>query len=579
MLKNNNLKWLSLVVLSLALAIIVIDGTVLNVSQKYVIQDLNTDIKTIQWAFTGYSLVLAALTIFGGRLGDMFGRKKMFVLGAIIFAIGSFLTAIAKDSMMLLIGWSLIEGIGAALMVPASSALLVSNFEGKERGIAFGIYGATAGFASSFGPIVGGFFASTIGWRWAFGINVFIAVILCLGAFIIKDKKEHYPAKTYLDYVGVLLSSFGLSLIVYGIIESSNYGFFKTNKNWDLFGNSINTGGVSVSILSVLFGIILLVLFVIWEYKLEKNGKDPLVSLSIFKNRSFSFGVATLASLFGGFSGLITYGVVFFFLTVKGMSALDTGLALIPFSIATFVMAPLSSKIADKIGQKNLVILGLLINTVGSYLIYQALRFTAVTADFIIPFLVSGIGFGLIAAQLNNIILSSIKISQSGVASGINGTLREIARALGVAIIGTAFISTFNATAVANITNQSNRDIPEVVKIKIIDSINSGQNSSLGKDNYKSDEQILKEFKETNVQNISIKPKNIDDLEKITINKILPTDLEILANYKLTDQNIQTQMQKAITTSSKSTLLYTIGANIIAILMALGLKNKVKTPK
>ncbi len=420
---HSKFKWLSLVVLSLAVAIIVIDGTVLNVAQKYVIDDLKTDLSTIQWAFTGYSLVLAALTIFGGRLGDLFGRKKMFVLGAIIFALGSTITAFAQNSTMLLIGWSVIEGIGAALMVPASSALLVSNFEGKERGIAFGVYGATAGAASSFGPMLGGFFASNIGWRWAFGINVFIAIILCLGSLIVLDKKENYPEKTYLDYIGVLLSATGLTAVVYGIIEAGKNGLFHPTS------------------LSILGGLGLLVAFVVYELNLEKQGKDPLISISIFKNRSFTFGVLTLASMFSGFAGLLTYGLVSFFLVVRGLSAFETGLTLTPLSIAILVFAPLSAKMADKIGQKTLVILGLLINSIGVFLIYNALNISATTQDFIIPFAVTGIGFGMIAAQLNNIILSSVKVAQAGVASGINGTIREVGRALGIAIIGAGFIS------------------------------------------------------------------------------------------------------------------------------------------
>jgi EmrB/QacA subfamily drug resistance transporter len=422
-LKSDKFKWLSLIILSLALAIVVIDGTVLNVSQGYVMRDLNTDLPTIQWAFTGYSLVLAALTIFGGRLGDIFGRKKMFIFGAIIFATGSALTALSQNALTLLAGWSVIEGFGAALMIPASSALLVSNFEGKERGIAFGIYGATAGAASSFGPIVGGFFASSIGWRWAFGINVVIALILCLGSIIVKDKKEHYPEKTFLDYFGVLLSSTGLTAIIYGIIKSGTDGLWTQTS------------------LMIPLGLLLITLFVWYELKIEKQGRDPLISMAIFKNKSFSFGVLTLAALFGGFSGLITYGIVFFLLNVRGLSAFDTGLALIPFSIATFIMAPLSSKVADKIGQKLLVILGITINAIGVFLIYNTLVYTATVQDFIIPFVVTGIGFGMIAAQLNNIILSSVHVSKSGVASGINGTIREVAKALGVAIIGSAFIS------------------------------------------------------------------------------------------------------------------------------------------
>jgi EmrB/QacA subfamily drug resistance transporter len=551
--KPNKYKWFSLLILSLALAIIVIDGTVLNVSQKYVINDLNSDVQTIQWAFTSYSLVLAALTILGGRFGDLYGRKKMFILGAIIFAIGSAITAFAKDSTGLIFGWSIVEGIGAALMVPASSALIVSNFEGKERGVAFGVYGATAGAASSFGPILGGFFASTIGWRWAFGINVFIAALLCIGSVIVRDSKELYPKKTYLDFRGAILLGIGLTTVMYGIIESSAYGWINAKKNWEAFGSNYNLLSLSVTFWAILIGLAFLYAFVKWEAKLEKENKDPLFSLSIFKNRQFSFGVATLTALFTGFSGLITYGVVFFLLTVRGFSALQAGLALIPFSLATFIMAPISSRIADKIGQKTLVTIGLILNFIGNILIYNAIDINANDSSFIFPFIVSGVGFGLIAAQLNNIILSAVPVAQAGVASGINGTIREIGRAVGISIIGAAFISVLSANAVGYIQAQPSSKISDRAKVSIIDSLNKGD-LAVGRDPL-TDQQI------------------IDNGAKqgfYTDNPIVRADY--ITGYKKTEKNIGEQIKLAITDASKASLLYTAAFTFLAILIAQGLK-------
>jgi EmrB/QacA subfamily drug resistance transporter len=551
--KPNKYKWFSLLILSLALAIIVIDGTVLNVSQKYVINDLNSDIQTIQWAFTSYSLVLAALTILGGRFGDLYGRKKMFILGAIIFAIGSAITAFAKDSTGLIFGWSIVEGIGAALMVPASSALIVSNFEGKERGIAFGVYGATAGAASSFGPILGGFFASTIGWRWAFGINVFIAALLCIGSIIVRDSKYLYPKKTYLDFRGAILLGVGLTTVMYGIIQSSVYGWINAKKNWEAFGSNYNLLSLSVTFWAILIGLGFLYAFVKWEAKLEKENKDPLFSLSIFKNKQFSFGIATLTALFTGFSGLITYGVVFFLLTVRNFSALQAGLALIPFSLATFIMAPVSSRIADKIGQKTLVTVGLILNFIGNILIYNAIDINANDYSFIFPFIVSGVGFGLIAAQLNNIILSAVPVAQAGVASGINGTIREIGRAVGISVIGAAFITVLSTNAVGYIQAQPSSKISDRAKVAIIDSLNKGD-LAVGREPL-SDQQI------------------IDNGAKqgfYTDNQLVRT--QYIADYKKTEKNIGDQIKLAITDASKESLLYTAAFTLLAVIIAQGLK-------
>ncbi len=556
--QGNKYKWLSLGVMALALAIIVIDGTVLNVSQKYVIQDLSTDIKSIQWAFTGYSLVLAALTIFGGRLGDMFGRKKMFILGALIFAAGSAVTALSQNVTTFFFGWAVIEGIGAALMIPASSALIVSNFEGKERGLAFGIYGAVAGAASSFGPILGGFFASNIGWRWAFGINVVIAAILCLGTLIVRDRKDQYPEKTYLDYLGVTLSSLGLTSLVYGVIESTDYGWLTAKKTWEIAGQKLDLFGLSISFWSILIGLALLVSFVIYELKLEKSGRDPLLSMKIFVNRQFTLGATSLAALFGGFSGLITYGIIFYFLTVKNLDALQAGLALIPFSLATLIMAPLSARLSDKFGQKNVIILGLIINTIGAFLIRNTISYSASVNDFIFPFVLSGVGFGLIAAQFNNLILSSVSVTQSGVASGVSGTLREVARAFGIAIIGSVFISTLTSGAILGIQAQSDKDIPPFIKTTLIDNLKRGE-SNIGRDTKVSDTQILENLKKQNIQ--------------------LPTPLvekSYITNYRIWESNIKKQIDISITESSRVALTYTIGFNLIALALALGLKSSKK---
>jgi EmrB/QacA subfamily drug resistance transporter len=553
----NKYKWLSLFVLALAVSIVVIDGTIMNVAQKYVIDDLDTDIKTIQWAFTAYSLTLAALTILGGRLGDLYGRKKMFVTGAVIFAFGSLITALSKDSATLILGWSIIEGIGAALMLPASSALLVSNFEGKERGIAFGIYGAMAGVASSFGPILGGYFATTIGWRWAFGINVVVAAILCAGAMVVRDRRDLYPNKIYLDWGGVILSSLALVSIVYGIIESSTYGWLQAKKPYNFFGTLIDSP-VSITVWAVLFGIFMLEIFIFWERKVAARGDDPLVRLDIFKNREFTFGIGVLATLFAGFAGFITYGAVFFFLVVKGMSAFEAGLALIPFSLASFILAPISSKIAEKIGNRNLVVMGLSINLLGNYLTYKALAYSATAPDFILAFVVTGIGFGMLAAQLNNIVLSSVSLSEAGVASGINGTLREVARSLGIAIIGAGFIATLSTQAISNIKAQADADIPQALKNSIVSGLEkNGFDISGGAT--KTDFEILSEAEARGI------PINIPEARS-----------EYITNYRKVEDNVKTEIGKAVTAASKQAIVYTIVFNILAIGLAFGLRDNRK---
>jgi EmrB/QacA subfamily drug resistance transporter len=564
-------KWSPLVVLALAVAIIVIDGTVLNVSQKAIIQDLNTDIQTIQWAFTSYSLVIAALTVFGGRLGDIFGRKRMFISGALVFAIGSLMTALAQNSGVLIAGWSIVEGIGAALMLPASSALVVSNYSGKDRGVAFGIYGATAGAASAFGPILGGFLSS-YSWRLAFGINVFVVAALVLGSMIVKDFAISKNAKRpYLDLPGSALLGAGLTSLVYGIIESTTYGWWTAKKAWEAFGSSFTLpANLSITPFALTLGAILIGLFIRWEFAVEKRGQEPMIRLEIFNNAQFSFGIALLAALFGGFTGVITYGVVFFFLTVKSFTSLQAGLALIPFSIATFIMAPLSARFSQRFGSKVVIQVGILLNLLGSYLTILQVRPEANVQDFIFPFLVFGSGFGLVVAQITNVILSSVPVSLAGVASGINGTAREVARAFGTAIIGAAFIAQVSSSAVGFI--KDNSVISQPTKDRLTESFSKGDQNFVV-NTTRSDDQIEKEFAAP-ISQIAANLQKNPQISPIQAQKIALSNF--IVTYRNDETEIQNVIKSAISKGSQTALAYTFIFTIVAFFASFGLPNSKK---
>src|SRR5438309_826040 len=245
-------KWGNLMVLSLALAIIIIDSTLLNVSLSTLVRELHTNLQSLQWVISAYSLMLAALTVTGGRMGDLFGRKWMFKLGAIIFAVGSFIASISRSVPVLLLGESIIEGIGAALMMPATASLLVSKYRGHDRAIAFGIWGGVAAAASAIGPILGGFLTTHFSWRWGFRINVFVVALLLIGSVIVEDSGEREGKR--IDWIGVLLSAIGLFFIVFGIIESSTYGWIRARKPFPLW----QPDDLSIALPSVVFGAVVL---------------------------------------------------------------------------------------------------------------------------------------------------------------------------------------------------------------------------------------------------------------------------------------------------------------------------------
>ncbi len=462
-------KWLSLLVLSLALAIIVIDGTVLNVSIAYLIRDLNTNIQNIQWVITSYSLVIAALTILGGRLGDFFGRKKMFMLGAIIFALGSYISSISTNVNTLLLGWSLIEGIGAALMMPATVSLLMSTFSGKDRAVAFGVWGGVAGAAAAVGPILGGFFTTYYSWHWAFRINIVTVAVLLIGSILIRESSDTRHKITW-DIPGILLSSLGLVSLVYGIIESTDYGWWTAKQTYPLFGRNLSPLGLSVVPYLAGTGLLLLVLFVLWEMHTEKQGRTPLVSVKLFKSKQFSAGIVTTAVLTLGQSGLI-FALPVFLQTVKGMDAIHTGLALLPMSITLLIFAPLGAVLSRRIIPRHIIQFGMVVNIISLFVLRSEISVDATATTLLPGLILYGLGMGLVMAQITNITLSGVDVSAAGQASGINATMRQVGQSLGTAIIGAIFLSslTSNVTAAVN----TNTLLPDNVKPAIIERLSN----------------------------------------------------------------------------------------------------------
>jgi EmrB/QacA subfamily drug resistance transporter len=466
-------KWASLGILSLALAIVVIDNTVLNVSIKNIVADLSTDLTSIQWAITLYTLVVAALTITGGRLGDLFGRKKIFLTGAIVFAIGSSIASISPNIGTLIFGWSFIEGIGAALMLPATTSLIVSNFEGRDRGIAFGVWGGVAGAASAFGPLLGGFLTTNVSWHWAFRINVVIVAILVLGSFLIKDSRDE-KERTELDWGGVILSSLGLATAVYGIIESSTYGWIQAKLPYAIFGNTYDLAGISITLYALVVGILILIGFGFWEAHLERQGHTPLVSVKLFLNKQFTAGTLTTMVLALGQTGLV-FAVPIFYQAVLGLDAFQTGLGLLPLSLCLLFAAPIGGALSTKMNPKLLVQIGLVVGVVASLLLRSEIDVNATQASFLPGLALFGIGFGLVLAQISNLTLSAVDISQIGEASGVNSMTRQVGATLGSAIIGAVFLASLTTSFTNNVN--ASTVIPDQAKDGVVNQVTNDSSS------------------------------------------------------------------------------------------------------
>ncbi len=444
-------KWLPLFVMGLAIVIIVLDTTLLNVSLGTIVRELNTNIQSLQWVIAAYSLTLAALTIVGGRLGDLFGRKKMFVIGAVVFALGSFIASISHGVGMLIIGESIIEGVGAAMMMPATASLLVSTYRGRDRAIALGVWGGMAAAGSAIGPVLGGYLTSHYSWRWGFRINIFVVAMLLIGSVIIRESRDREENPT-IDWGGILLSSIGLLSGVFAIIESATYGWWSAKGAFSLAGHNLSFGNLSVVPIAAAISAVLLTAFYFWEQRVVRRGRTPLVNMRLFKNTQFTSGALLTAILSIGQIGLV-FGLPVFLQGVRGLDALHTGYALLPMSIALFIMAPMGGFFAHKFVPKHIVQVGVVINILGLILLHNSLITSATVAQLILPLSVYGIGMGLCYSQLSNISLSAVSVNEAGEASGVNSTLRQIGSSLGTAIIGSVLIASLASSLRAGIAN------------------------------------------------------------------------------------------------------------------------------
>jgi EmrB/QacA subfamily drug resistance transporter len=444
-------KWLPLAIIVLALFIIVLDTTIINVSMKAIIGDLHTDLKSVQWVITGYALTLAAFTITGGRLGDIFGRKRMFTVGAVVFALGSLLASQAHSQPELLASVALVEGAGAAMMMPSTAALILSEYRGKDRAVAFGMFGAVAGTAATVGPLLGGFLTTNYSWRWNYLINPFVVIILLFGSRFLHESQERSPHRP--DLGSIALSALGLAGIVYGIIESSTYGWLKSKADYEIFGGHYHLGGISITVFAILIGALFLQQFLHRQGVLtRKEGKTPLVSLEVFRNRQFMAGTTVTMIV-----AMTQFGFIFilpiFLQGMLGKDAFHTGLSMLPFSLSVLVAGPLSGILVGKfnVAPKIMIQLGLVISVVGAFVLRQEFSDMA-TARTIMPGQVLfAIGFGLAFSQLANLTLSAVSVQQAGEASGLNNTFRQVGASLGQALIGALLIS--------SLATQLNKDV------------------------------------------------------------------------------------------------------------------------
>ena len=430
-----------------------LDTSVMNVAIATVAEDVGTDVTGIQTAITLYTLVMAALMITGGKVGALLGRKRAFTIGCVIYGAGSMTTAVAPSLPVLLIGWSFLEGVGAALILPAIVALVAANFGAAERPKAYGLVMAAGAIAVAVGPVIGGLFTTYLSWRLVFAGEVLIVLVILALARRMAD--EPPGARPKIDVLGVVLSAGGLGLAVFGVLRSGVWGWVSPKPDApELFD-------ISATIWLILGGLFVLWLFFEWESRLEARGDEPLVRPSIFGYTQMVGGLRMFFFQFFVQSGL--FFVVPLFLSVSlGLSAIDTGVRLLPLSVTLLIAAIGIPRWRPDANPRRVVRLALVAMFAGTVVLLGAIDQEASAEIVTVPLLLVGLGIGALASQLGAVTVSAVPDELSPEVGGLQNTATNIGASLGTALVGSVLIASLTATLITGI--QNNPDVPARVK-------------------------------------------------------------------------------------------------------------------
>ncbi|WP_166024306.1 MFS transporter [Streptomyces chilikensis] len=425
-------RWRALIVLGTAQFLMVLDTSVMNVSISRLVEDFDTEVTAIQAVITLYALVMAAFMIIGGRFGDILGRRRVFLLGLVVYATGSALTAAAPTLGVLTLGWSVIEGLGAAMVLPAMAALVAESYQGRDRAVAYGVIGGLAGAGIAVGPLLGGWVTTYLTWRLVFAGEVVIvaAVLLCRRVIVAPGPAGPRPR---LDGVGAVLSAAGLGLTVLGVLQSSSWGWVEPRDP------PFTVLGFAPTLFVVGAGVAVLALFRRWERRREDREADPLVHLSLLGRPVLRSGLTVLLS-----QNLILLGLFFaiplYLQVVQGFNAFETGLRLLPVSVTMFVTSLSASSLGRRVGPRRVVRAALLILTAAVVWLLATIDPVIDDAQFAGAMALLGVGVGLLASQLGNVVQSSIGEDERSEAGGLQFTAQNLGSALGTALIGSVLV-------------------------------------------------------------------------------------------------------------------------------------------
>jgi EmrB/QacA subfamily drug resistance transporter len=427
-----------------------LDSSVMNVSIASVAEDVGTTITGVQTAITLYTLVMATLMITGGKIGSLIGRRRAFSIGCVVYGVGSLTTSLAPSLPILILGWSVLEGIGAALIMPAIVTLVASNFPPEGRPRAYGLVASAGAMAVAAGPLIGGLVTTYFSWRWVFAGEVLIVICILAFARRIEDAlpEEHAP----FDFVGVVLSACGLGMIVFGVLRSGEWGWVQPGPD----GPAIL--GLSPVMWLLVTGFVVMRMFLAWEIRVIDRGKEPLIRPSLLKNPQLRGGLTMFFFQYLVQAGLF-FTVPLFLSVVLGLSALVTGARLLPLSVTLLLAAAGIPKLFPRASPRRVVRSGLISLSAGIISLLGALEAGADAEIVTVPLLLAGLGVGALASQLGAVTVSSVPDEASSEVGGLQNTMTNLGASLGTALAGSILIASLTASFLQGVVE--NPAVPE----------------------------------------------------------------------------------------------------------------------
>ncbi len=416
-LAPENRKWWTLAALSFALFMIMLDNTVVNVALPSIQRDLGIGISELEWVVTAYALSFAVFLLTGGKVADRYGRRRVFLIGLVVFTVSSLFCGLA-GSAGLLIGARIVQGVGAALMMPATLSIISAVFPPRERGAAIGIWAGVSAMALAIGPLIGGVLAEKVNWNWIFYINVPVGALGIVAAFLLVPESRDESAEQRLDLPGLVSSGIAVFALTYALIEANTYGWTSAR----ILG------------LFALFAVAL-VAFIL----LERHQRAPMLDLALFRSGTFA-GANTVALMVS----LAMFGVFFFISlfmqNILGYSAIKAGATFLPMTVLIILVAPLAGILSDRLGSRWLMAGGMLL-VAGSLVIFAQLDTTSGFWDILPGLLIGGVGMALTMSPMTSAALSAVSVDKAGVASGVLNTFRQVGGSLGIAVGGAILAS------------------------------------------------------------------------------------------------------------------------------------------